>query len=151
MEINEVSQWKTLNPNMEDPENPSESLSDGIGKEKISSIRRTISEINSLIEEREQLSQLFYGECEKIKSEINNFLIENSSIKFGDNSTDAREFFRERNDLRYKKIELAELQLNEKVSCWKDIALLKKELRILERELNEREERAKVFQNFLEN
>jgi len=57
---------------------------------------------------------------------------------------------KKKNSLRHKKIEISEMQLNEKVSCWKDVAVLKKELRENERELAEKEERLKTLNKFLE-
>ena len=52
-------------------------------------------------------------------------------------------------DLRKKKVEISEMQINEKVSAWKDIALLRKELREKQRELDEREGRMKMLDKIL--
>ena len=62
---------------------------------------------------------------------------------------DDSEFARERSELRKKKIEISELQLNEKVNCWRDIALLKKEMRESERELNEKKSRSDMLGKIL--
>lgn len=45
---------------------------------------------------------------------------------------------------------MAELQLNEKIDCWKDVALLKKELRVYERELKEKQSRFNSLSKFLD-
>ena len=117
-----------------------------IGKEKINSLKQAIEEINFLIKERESLRDEILGEGEKIKTEINNFLLENQgNVEFQEN----RESIREKNDLRYKKIEISELQLKEKIECWKDVALLKKELRIYEKEVTEKQERIESFNRIL--
>ena len=114
-----------------------DSLFSKIGKEKLDALKNTIFEINTLIDGREGLSNEIFKEGEKIKTEINNFLLETENRE--------PEAQKEKIELRKKKIDISELQLNEKVSCWKDVAILKKELRDRERELLEKEERMKMF------
>jgi len=127
---------------------PSNNSVKEIGKEKIDSLKRTIKEIKELIDGREELSREIFNEGEKIKTEITNFLLENDAPHLQD-SPEAREAIREKNALRQKKIEISELQLNEKVSCWKDVALLKRELRERQRELDERESRMNMLGDIL--
>ena len=107
-----------------------------LGKEKIQALKEAISDIESLIEERQKLSIEILTEGEALKSGINNFLLENDNPELTDHDA-----LIEKNSLRAKKITIAELQLNEKIDCWKDVALLKKELRIYERELKEKQSR----------
>ena len=114
-----------------------------LGSSKVSSLKQTIEEINRMIAEREALSANVFNEGEKLKMQINNFIIENQNNK-------ELEDVKGRNDLRNKQIDVSELQLNEKVSCWKDIAILKKELRDREKELLEKEERSKMLGKILE-
>lgn len=118
-----------------------------IGKEKILALNKSIGEIKTLINERENLSKDVFQEGEKIKTEINNFLLENEG-KIID--VDSKDLIKEKNDLRHKKIGISEFQLNERINCWKDVALLKKELREKEMELNEKAERMKVMAGLLE-
>lgn len=120
---------------------------DMLGQERIISLKKAIFEIKQLIEERKQLSLGFINEGEAIKSEISNQILANESTirALGQN-----EALIEKNALRNKKIEISELQLNEKIDCWKDIALLKKELRVYEKELSEKESRVKELNNILE-
>jgi len=118
---------------------------EGIGSGKIESLKETIEEIKVLVSERIRLSDSFIKEAEKMKGTINTFLLENAP-----KGQDDSEFTRERAELRKKQIDIAELQLNEKVACWKDIALLKKELREQEKELNEKEGRLEMIENILE-
>jgi len=118
---------------------------DSVGKAKIDSLKETIEEINNLIKERETLSINFIKEGGDIKSQIKNFLMENAP-----SGEDDTEFARERAELRKKQIDVSELQLNEKVGCWRDIALLKKELREKEKELNEKESRSEMIGRILE-
>lgn len=118
---------------------PVESI--GVGREKINSLKSSISEIEFLIEQREALSKIFSEEIEKIKTNIENFLLKNVAVDSED--------FKERSGLRQKQIEVSELELNERVNCWRDVALLKKELREFKKELIEKEERLNMFEEIL--
>ncbi|MBU2612693.1 MAG: hypothetical protein KKB62_03155 [Nanoarchaeota archaeon] len=115
-----------------------------IGKSKIDALKNSIEEIHEMIKSREKLSRKIHEEGETLKSEIKGYLSENEKMQIA--STDPA---REKNDLRHKKIEISELQMNEKIGCWKDVALLKKELREYQRELTEKEERLKMFNKIL--
>ena len=118
---------------------------ESVGITKLDSLKETVIEIEKLIKERGCLSESFINEGEKMKRDIKNFLLENV-LKGEDDS----EFARERSDLRKKQIEISELQLNEKVGCWRDIALLKRELRDQTKELNEKINRAEIFERILD-
>ncbi|MFH1237963.1 MAG: hypothetical protein ABIH79_01060 [archaeon] len=129
--------WNTIS----DTKNNFES----VGKAKLDSLKETVIEIEKLIKERGSLSENFINEGEKMKRDIKNFLLENTP-----RGEDDSEFTRERSDLRKKQIEISELQLNEKVGCWRDIALLKKELRDRTKELSEKINRAEIFERILD-
>ena len=115
-----------------------------IGKAKLDSIKDIILEIEEMINERNSLSGKFIKEGETMKTKIHNFLLENAP-----KGEDDSEFVRERSELRKKQIEISELQLNEKIGCWRDISLLRKELRENTKELNEKENRAEMLGKIL--
>lgn len=119
---------------------------DVVGQERISSLKKAIQEIKQLVDERKRLSLEFIKDAEDIKLEINNLILGNESTirALGQN-----EALIEKNALRNKKVEISELQLNEKINCWKDIALLKKELRVYEKELSEKEGRINELNGIL--
>jgi len=117
---------------------------DSVGKAKLDSLEKNIEELENMIKERNTLSKNFIKEGEGMKSNIKTFLIENSPEGEGDS-----EFARERSELRKKQIEISELQLNEKVNCWRDIALLKKEFRENIKELNEKKSRSDMLGKIL--
>lgn len=119
---------------------------ENFGQEKITSLKNSIEEIKNLVEERKKLSDAFIKEGDAIKLEIDNQLLDNehSSKNLMD-----KDFMIEKNALRNKKVEISELQLNEKINCWKDIALLKKELRQYEKELTEKETRINELNEIL--
>ena len=115
-----------------------------VGKAKVDSLKDLVIEINEMMKQREILSKRFIKEGESMKANIHNFLLENAP-----KGEDDSEFTRERAELRKKQIEISELQLNEKVNCWRDVALLKKELRENTKELTEKESRAKIIGKIL--
>jgi len=118
---------------------------DSVGKAKVDSLKDRVTEIETMVGERNLLSRRFIKEGEKMKTNINNFLLENAP-----KGEDDSEFTRERAELRKKQMDISELQLNEKVGCWRDIALLKKEMRESMKELNEKESRADMLGKILE-
>ena len=117
---------------------------DSVGKAKLESLENNIKELDSMIDERNTLSKNFIKEGENMKSNIKAFLVENAPEGEGDS-----EFARERSELRKKQMDISELQLNEKVNCWRDIALLKKEFRENIKELNEKKSRADMLEKIL--
>jgi len=118
---------------------------ESLSSSKVESLKEVISEIEDLIKERETLSLSFIKEAEKMKTSINNFLLENAPK--GENDS---EFARERAELRKKQMDISELQLNERVGSWRDIALLKKELREREKDFREKQSRTEMLSKILE-
>ncbi len=117
---------------------------DSVGNAKVNSLKDQVKEIETMVEDRNTLSRRFIKEGESMKTNINNFLMENAP-----KGEDDSEFTRERAELRKKQMDISELQLNEKIGCWRDIALLKKEMRESMKELNEKESRAEMLGNIL--
>lgn len=148
MEIEDISQdGKPLYEigNQEKPWNTSDEDFQKVGKEKIDSLKKEIKEIEELIKNRESLSREIFKEADKVKLEVNNFL----SATHPSNPMDPQES-RDRVTLKQKQVEVAELQLKEKMSCWQDIAQLKRELREREKELNDKQSRLKMLDKILE-
>lgn len=112
-----------------------------IGKEKLDSLKKTISEIEGLIKEREKLSHELIGQAENIKIDISNFFVQNPT---------GEQEVREKIALKQKQVEISELQLNEKVNCWQDVAKLKQELRDKQKELTDKESRFDMLDKILE-
>jgi hypothetical protein len=117
---------------------------DSVGKAKLDSLENNIKELENMVKERNNLSKNFFSEAERMKSDIKTFLRESAPEGEGDS-----EFARERSELRKKDIEICELQLNEKINCWRDIALLKKEFRENIKELSEKKSRSDMLGRIL--
>ncbi len=143
MEIKDISKNNELfkPEGDEKPWNTSNNL-EGLGKDKIDSLKQEIKEIEEMITERERLSQTVFNEADKIKIDINNFLREV-------HPTDI-EGTRDKITLKQKQVELAEFQLKEKINCWQDIAKLREELRENKKELTGRQSRMEMLGKILE-
>tara|TARA_Y100000034_G_C6905601_1_gene420072 strand:+ start:582 stop:1007 length:426 start_codon:yes stop_codon:yes gene_type:complete len=112
-----------------------------VGKEKVEALKQAINEINELIDNREKLSKKMISEAEQIKIDISNFFVENPT---------GEQEVREKIALKQKQVDISELQLNEKIKSWQDIARLKQELREKEQELSEKQERLDMLKGILE-
>jgi hypothetical protein len=151
MELKGVLDSKKLFEEFEKPEITgfsSEKFLEGFGIEKILSLKNAIIEIKRLIEERKKLSKEILEDGDKIKLEIDNLILVNENT-VRNTALGQSEALSEKNSLRNKKVEISEMQLKEKIDCWKDIALLKKELRGYEKELSEKENRIKELNEIL--
>ena len=152
MELKDITPESGFTFNGKDPEKPSDSLGSGeisdVGTAKVESLKEAVLDIKKLIVGRRNLSKEIFSSAEKLKTEINNFLIENASLRT-DDPMEGRDVAKQKSDLRYKKIEVSELQMNEKVSCWKDVSLLKRELREYQMQLSEKENRMDMIKGIL--
>jgi hypothetical protein len=109
--------------------------------EQLKSIKEAIEDIQILITERDQLHKEMFNHVDRVKMDLNNFLLESSSSLT----------LAEKLDIRKTICELEELKIGERLNAWRDIANLKKELRERLRELTERESRADVIDQIMEN
>ncbi len=128
--------------NQEKPWNTSDNELEDIGKDKIESLKEEIEEIETSIVERERLSKIVFEDADKVKIEINNFIREMHPIDIEGN--------RDKVTLKQKQVEISELQLKEKISCWQDVAKLKQELRECKKELAGRQGRIDMLGKLLE-
>lgn len=116
------------------------------GKEKIEPLKEAIKEIETLIDSRNKLSRVVLSEADSIKMDVNNFISNTSSGRRIDDVA----FLRDQLALKQEQVEVSELQLKEKIDCWKDVTNLKKELREKKRELRERQSRIEMLNKILE-
>ena len=145
-ELKELLKGKTLE-SAEEPWNnlDTDSLQE-MGKDKIEPLKEAIKEIEALINSRNKLSREVLSEAEAIKMDINNFISNTSSGRRIDDVA----FLRDQLALKQKQVDVSELQLKEKIDCWKDVTNLKKELRERKKELKERESRIDMLNKILE-
>ena len=130
-----------LAQNIADIGNNKEKVTDFVSSlhtDKIENIRQVIQEISELIQERRQLSNNLIMSCESMLSRIN-----------GITTRIPQENIREEIQLQEKAIGVEEVKLNEQLNCWRDIALLKKELREVLREFREQESIQNTYSDLL--
>ena len=123
----------------------SDDIFKGLSEAKLTNIKGVIDDINELIEQRDALSKALLQDLEKMKIDVNSVLLDNQQhIKLNP------ELIKERLELRKKLVELDEGKVNEMVNCWRDIALLKKELRERIKEYKEKESNVSLMDKILE-
>lgn len=126
---------------MEKAENPGiEDMLPRMNLEQLASLKDAITDLHNLIEERKALNVILFKDIEKIKQDLRNFLLEMGPEVAA----------KEKMELFKKLIEIEEVQLQEKLNQWRDIAGLKKELREREKELSEKEARLSLMNSILE-
>jgi hypothetical protein len=108
--------------------------------EQLNSLSNAITDIQSLIAERQALNTSLFRDIDKIKMDINNFILEAGP--------DVQP--KDKLEMRKKLIEIEEIKLQEKLNAWRDIAMLKKELRDKIKEKEEKENRLNVLDQILE-
>lgn len=111
-----------------------------LNSEKVESGKDIVKEIILLIQQREQLTLDLFKDIDKVKTSVDNII-----LQLG-NQTNLKEQMM----LRQKQIEIEEFRLQEKVNAWRDIALLKKELRDRSKEVKDRESRIDILDKILE-
>ncbi|MDP3026194.1 MAG: hypothetical protein Q8N63_00675 [Nanoarchaeota archaeon] len=141
MEIKDISLDENALEKLRKPEKPWNTSIEKVGKEKVDSLKKTIIEIETLIKERANLSKSLINEAESIKIDISNFFVQNPT---------GLQEIREKIALKQKQVDISELQLNEKISCWQDVAKLKQELREKQKELTDKESRFDMLDKILE-
>ncbi|MDD5253799.1 MAG: hypothetical protein PHG05_01695 [Candidatus Nanoarchaeia archaeon] len=123
-------------------ESEGEDILKNIQKRDVVSLKEGQKEIFELVEERKRLTKEIANDIDKIVSQINTMSI---SVSSTDPTATA-----EKLNLLKKKAELEELKAKEKLECWRDIAMLKKELREWNRELREKESESSMLDKILE-
>ena len=108
--------------------------------EQLNSLNNAIADIRMLVAERERLDAAMFKDIDKIKMDINNFILEAGP--------DVQP--KDKLELRKKMIEIEEIKLQEKLNCWRDVAQLKKELRERMKEQEEKTNRINVLDQLLE-
>lgn len=95
---------------------------------KVDNIQQVIDEINELISERETLRNELLFACDKISSRINGVLMRLTDDQVKEQIT-----------LHEKSVAVDQMKVMERLNAWRDVALLKKELRERLHELREQE------------
>ena len=114
-------------------------LLNDLQQNKVSLTKESVSDIQEQIILREELHGQILQEMDKIKLQLSNILLSSSDIEE-----------QEKARIRQKQVELEQFKVREKLDKWKDIALLKKELRERIQEFKEKESRTIMLSKLLE-
>lgn len=113
--------------------------------EKTESLKESMEDIQEAIRLRKQLSEEITTLFNKVIMDTDNFIIRLNIVDRNN------EIIRgEQMKLKQKQMELEAKKIEERVTCWKDIALLKKELREHLAEFRDKESRSTMLDNLLE-
>lgn len=122
------------------PEMDAERILAGLTDVKVTSLKEAIDDIKNLVAERRELSGVIFNDIDRMKTEISNLIFQLNS------ETQKLEVL----NLKKKMFEFDELRVQEKLNNFRDIALLKRELREREKEFRERESRSSVLDELLQ-
>lgn len=113
--------------------------------EKLESLKASIEDIQESIKLRKQLSDEIVKKFDKAIMDTDNFIIKLHEV-------DRRsELIRgEQMKLKNKQLDLEAKKIEEQVNCWRDVALLKKELREHLQEFREKENRSTMLDSILD-
>lgn len=109
-----------------------------LNQDEICSMKEVIEEINKLVEERGVLSSDVIADCDKAKCTVENVI-----------KSAPDEAVNEKVALEKEKVSLEEFKLQERINCWRDVALLKKELRERIKEFRDKENSVNMLDSIL--
>lgn len=113
-------------------------------EEQLKLIQDSIDDIDSMIKERGELHNSMIASMDKLDLFIDNRMPAIEAMKGA--NTAAGDIIKE---LMKKKIEIEEIKLQEKLNYWRDVALLKKELREHKKEFRDLQSKTSMVDNLL--
>ena len=122
-----------------------ERVFDTMQSEKLESLKASIEDIQEAIKMRKQLSDEMVRKFDNAIVDTDNFIIKLHEV-------DRRsELIRgEQMRIKQKQMDFESKKIEEQVNCWRDVALLKKELREHLQEFRERENRSNMIDSILD-
>ncbi|MBW2973484.1 hypothetical protein KY346_03775 [Candidatus Woesearchaeota archaeon] len=108
-------------------------------QDKVNLTKEAVMDIQGQIQLREELHSQILSEADKIKTSLSNLILSTSDMEE-----------QEKARIRQKQIELDQFKVKEKIDKWKDIAILKRELRDRLKEFKETESKTQMVSELLE-
>jgi len=108
-------------------------------QDKVNLTKEAVMDIQGQIQLREELHSQILSEADKIKTSLSNLILSTSDMEE-----------QEKARIRQKQIELDQFKVKEKIDMWKDIAILKRELRDRLKEFKETESKTQMVSELLE-
>ena len=133
------------------PDKGTEDILKSLHGSELSSLKEAIDDIHSQIEERKQLSTQVEESCEVIKTNIDNVVNEfKGFISMGGSDSGEGTVVSAIIRLKEGQAKLDQFKIQERLTLWQDIAALKKELRELVKEHQERSSRLDALDKIIE-
>ena len=133
------------------PETSTEDLLKSLHGSELDSIKEAIEDINTQIEERKALSTLVESKVDDIKTSVDNVINEfKGFISMGGTDSGEGTVVAAIIKLKESQANLDQFKVQEHLTLWKDIAALKKELRELVKEHQERSSRLDALDKIIE-
>lgn len=111
---------------------------------KIGDIRKAVDEIEDEIKERTDIDAVVLAEIQNEIMEVRNRMLE---VEQFSGSAHGEHPFPKVDVLEREIVELEGQKRNEKVSCWRDLTVLRRELRVYMKELNDLMRKAELVKN----
>ncbi len=126
------------------------SLFKNLSEDKVQSVKEMINDIETMVLSRKELNNEILSHLDKVNLSLDNTILELRNAMNNTNVTNSGEVIRALGELRKKKVELEELKTAEKLNFWRDVAMLKRELREHIKELREKESKSGLIDSLLE-
>lgn len=115
--------------------------------DQVDLLEESVSDIKQMIKEREELHIEIIKSLESIDMFINNTMPKPNEAVFGAINDSRQDIIKE---MLKKKVEILELKAQERLNFWRDVALLKKELREHMKEYRDMKSKTSMIDNLLE-
>ncbi|MFC1755525.1 hypothetical protein ACFL96_19395 [Thermoproteota archaeon] len=116
-----------------------------MGAEKLESLNASIEDIQEAIKMRKHLSDQIVGLFTKVLVDTDNFIIKLHTVDRNNDIVRGEQM-----RIKQKAMDIEAKKIEEQVNCWRDVALLKKELREHLAEFREREGRSNMLDSLLD-
>ena len=126
------------------------SLFKNLSEDKVESVKEMVRDIEIMMINRKELNKEIIEHLDKVSLSLDNSILELRSAMNNTNITNSVEVIKALSELRKEKVQLEELKSAEKLNFWRDVAMLKKELREHIKELREKESKSGLIDSLLE-
>jgi len=126
------------------------SLFKNLSEDKVESVKEMVRDIEIMMINRKELNKEIIEHLDKVSLSLDNSILELRSAMNNTNITNSGEVIKALSELKKEKVQLEELKSAEKLNFWRDVALLKRELREHIKELREKESKSGLIDSLLE-
>ena len=125
------------------------SLFKNLSEDKVESVKEMVRDIEIMMINRKELNKEIIEHLDKVSLSLDNSILELRSAMNNTNITNSGEVIKALSELKKEKVQLEELKSAEKLNFWRDVAMLKRELREHIKELREKESKSDLIDTLL--